>query len=97
MELAHEQVVVECNAVSDNPLIKDDGTVLQGGNFQALAMTSTLDKTRAALQTVGRMLFQQSMELMNPAANDGLPPNLTADEPGRYGLLIGMHIASASY
>ena len=95
--LAHEQIIIECNSITDNPLVKGDGTVLQGGNFQAQAVTSAMDKTRMALSSIGRMLFQQSTELMNPVTNNGLPPNLTADEPSQDFLLKGMDIASASY
>ena len=97
MLLAHKQIAVECDAITDNPLIKDDSSVLQGGNFQAYSVTSAMDKTRAALHAIGRMLYQQSAELMNPIMNNGLPPNLTADEPSCDFLFKGIDVASASY
>lgn len=96
--VAHRQVVTECNSITDNPLVVEPGAkVIHGGNFQAMAITSAMDKTRSALQTLGRMLFQQLTELMNPATNNGLPPNLTADEPSCDFLMKGMDIAAAAY
>ena len=97
LRLAHEQIVMECNSITDNPLIKPDGSIIQGGNFQAMAVTSAMDKTRMALQTIGRMLFQQFTELMNPATNNGLPSNLTANEPSCDIVMKGIDMASASY
>lgn len=80
--LAHEQVTIELNSTTDNPLIDEAGQrVHHGGNFQAVSITSAMEKARLALQMVGRMLFAQCSELINPMLNNGLPPNLTADNP----------------
>ncbi|KAL1966600.1 hypothetical protein VTN77DRAFT_4011 [Rasamsonia byssochlamydoides] len=96
--VAHRQIVTECNSITDNPLVVEPGAkVIHGGNFQAMAVTSAMDKTRSAFQAIGRMLFQQLTELMNPVTNNGLPPNLTADEPSCDFLMKGMDIAAASY
>lgn len=94
--LAHQQIVIECNSVTDNPLISADGTALHGGNFQAKAVTSAMEKTRAAMQTIGRMLFTQCVEMINPTTNRGLPPNLVAEDPSTSGLFKGtdIHIAA---
>ncbi|KAL9077909.1 MAG: hypothetical protein Q9157_003176 [Trypethelium eluteriae] len=95
--LAHEQVVTECNSITDNPLMAPDGRVMQGGNFQATTITSAMDTTRNSLQMGGRMLFHQLTEMMNPPTSNGLPPNLTADEPSCDFLMKGMDVAAASY
>ncbi|KAL9621988.1 MAG: hypothetical protein Q9160_003650 [Pyrenula sp. 1 TL-2023] len=94
--LAHQQIVIECNSVTDNPLITSDGTALHGGNFQAKAVTSAMEKTRAAMQSIGRMLFTQCVEMINPTTNRGLPPNLVAEDPSTSGLFKGtdIHIAA---
>lgn len=78
--LAHQQISIECNSVTDNPLASD-GKFLHGGNFQAKSVTSAMEKARQATQGLGRMLFSQCTELINPATNRGLPPNLVADDP----------------
>ena len=80
--LAHQQISIECNSVTDNPLVTSDGEFLHGGNFQAKAVTSAMEKVRQGLQGIGRMIFSQCTELINPVMNRGLPPNLIADDPG---------------
>ncbi|KAI1138394.1 phenylalanine and histidine ammonia-lyase [Hypoxylon sp. FL0543] len=80
--LAHQQISIECNSVTDNPLVTPDQEFLHGGNFQAKAVTSAMEKVRQGLQGIGRMIFSQCTELTNPATNRGLPPNLVAEDPG---------------
>ena len=95
--LASEQVAIECNSVTDNPLVDTEGgRVLHGGNFQARAITSAMEKTRLALQTIGQMLFAQCTELMDPKLNNGLPPNLAADAPSRSWLMKPLDIMIAA-
>ena len=80
--LAHQQVSIECNSVTDNPLVTSEGEFLHGGNFQAKAITSAMEKVRQGLQGIGRMIFSQCTELINPVTSRGLPPNLIAEDPG---------------
>ncbi|KAI0197070.1 phenylalanine ammonia-lyase [Xylaria flabelliformis] len=94
--LAHQQVSIECNSVTDNPLVTPKGEFLHGGNFQAKSVTSAMEKTRQALQGIGRMLFAQCTELINPTMNRGLPPNLVADEPSSSFIFKGADINIAS-
>ena len=75
--LANKQVVTELCSITDNPVI--DGAkarILHGGNSQAKAIISAMEKVRQACQTIGRMLSVQCIELINPATSRGLPPNL---------------------
>ena len=95
--LADQQISMEINSTTDNPIIDTDNeTILHGGNFQAMSVTSALEKVRSSLQVIGRMLFSQCTELINPSFNNGLPPNLTADEPSQNFLLKGIDINVAS-
>jgi phenylalanine ammonia-lyase len=94
--LAHHQLTVELNAVTDNPLIDAAaGRIYHGGNFQARAVTSAVEKLRQGLQTIGRMLFSQCTELMNPATNWGLPPNLCSDDANHSFLFKGIDVIVA--
>ncbi|KAH3941968.1 hypothetical protein HBH98_095660 [Parastagonospora nodorum] len=79
--LSHQQLLIECNSVTDNPLVTAQGEFLHGGNFQAKAVTSAMEKSRQGIQGIGRMLFSQCTEIINPATNRGLPPNLVAEDP----------------
>ena len=68
-----------------------------GGNFQAAAVTSSTEKTRLALQMIGKLIFAQSSELLDVQLNGGLPPNLAADEPSLSFTLKGVDINMAAY
>jgi phenylalanine ammonia-lyase len=99
--LAQRQVEVELNSTSDNPLVlwdpeTDDGDVFSGGNFQATSITSAMDKARQALQMIGRLLFSQVTELVNPATNNGLPANLSVAEMDDFAMK-GVDINVAAY
>ncbi|KAK8127391.1 hypothetical protein PG984_008499 [Apiospora sp. TS-2023a] len=101
LQLAFSQITVELNSVTDNPLIDTSvpgGQIHHGGNFQARAITSAVEKLRQDLQGMGRMLFAQCTELINPATNRGLPPNLCApkDGPARSFLFKGVDIMIAA-
>lgn len=96
--LAHKQIMVECNSTTDNPLIDSSGTgrVLNGGNFQAMAVTSAMEKIRLSVQALGRLSFSQCSELINPMLSNGLPPNLAASEPSASVGFKGLDIGNAS-
>ncbi|KAE9369014.1 putative phenylalanine ammonia-lyase [Stipitochalara longipes BDJ] len=96
--LAHRQVTVELNSTTDNPLVDVVGKkVHHGGNFQGVSVASAMDKARGTLQMMGKMLFAQSSELVNPTMNNGLPPNLVADEPSLSYTMKGVDINMAAY
>ena len=83
---------------TDNPLVDGEtGTVHHGGNFQAMAVTNAMEKTRLGLHHLGKLLFAQCAELINPAMNRGLPPSLSATDPSLNYHAKGIDIASAAY
>lgn len=96
--LAHGQLSVECNSVTDNPIIdiEEESRYLSGGNFQAKAVTSAMEKARQSLQSLGRMIFSQVTELLNPAYSCGLPPNLVIDEPNESFLFKSVDMMAAA-
>jgi phenylalanine ammonia-lyase len=95
--LAYDQLTIELNSVTDNPLIDTEaGRVLHGGNFQARAVTSAVEKLRQGLQTIGRMLFTQMTEMINPATSWGLPPNLASDDKNDSFLFKGLDVVAAA-
>ncbi|OHF00274.1 phenylalanine ammonia-lyase [Colletotrichum orchidophilum] len=102
--LAQRQIQTELNSTSDNPVIDIGaggdvlaGDVYSGGNFQATAITSAMDKTRTALQMIGRMLFSQCSELINPATNNGLDPNLVFGDPSQSYTMKGIDVNMSAY
>ncbi|KAK1570179.1 phenylalanine ammonia-lyase [Colletotrichum navitas] len=95
--LAYDQLTIELNSVTDNPLVDTEaGRVLHGGNFQARAVTSAAEKLRQGLQSIGRMLFTQCTEMINPATNWGLPPNLCSDDANDSFLFKGLDVVVAA-
>ena len=100
IQLAHEQVLVECNSVTDNPLVDHSSgpqdRYLHGGNFQARVVTSAMEKIRQSLQSIGRMLFTQCTEIINPATSQGLPPNLVGDDPSESHMFKSLDIQTAA-
>ncbi|KAF8967957.1 L-Aspartase-like protein [Flammula alnicola] len=91
-------ITIECNSTTDNPLVDGEtGHVHHGGNFQAMAVTNTMEKTRLSLHHLGKLVFAQCAELINPAMNRGLPPSLAATDPSLNYHAKGIDIASAAY
>nr|WJQ78187.1 phenylalanine ammonia-lyase [Panus rudis] len=89
---------LECNSTTDNPLMDGEtGEVHHGGNFQAMAVTNAMEKTRLALHHIGKLLFAQCTELINPAMNRGLPPNLAATDPSLNYHAKGIDVHTAAY
>ncbi|KAH7151818.1 L-Aspartase-like protein [Dactylonectria estremocensis] len=101
--LAQRQISVELNSTSDNPLVdasekdgKAIGEVYSGGNFQAVVVTSAMDKTRLALQMIGRMLFSQVSEMISPSTNNGLEANLNVSDKENF-TMKGIDVNMAAY
>ncbi|KAF8270488.1 L-Aspartase-like protein [Lactarius quietus] len=91
-------ITIECNSTTDNPLVDaETKEVHHGGNFQAMAVTNAMEKTRLALHHIGKLLFAQSTELVNPTMNRGLPPSLAASDPSLNYHGKGVDIAVAAY
>ncbi|KAL8658976.1 MAG: hypothetical protein Q9202_007336 [Teloschistes flavicans] len=99
LSLANSQIITELNSATDNPLIDaslPQPRLLHGGNFQAKSITSAVEKIRQSAQSVGRLLYTQCNELINPATSRGLPPNLVAAEPSESFIFKGTDILIAS-
>ncbi|QKD63001.2 L-Aspartase-like protein [Fusarium oxysporum Fo47] len=92
------QITVELNSASDNPIIDiKSGEVYSGANFISSSVANGMEKSRLALQMVGKLLFSLSSELINPTLNRGLPPNVVADDPSLSFTTKVIDISMAAY
>lgn len=89
------------NSTTDNPIVDprdpSNPRILNGGNFQGSTTAGAMDKTRSALQLIGKLMFAQSTEIINPATNNGLPANLAATDPSMDFACKGLDINIAAY
>ena len=98
LKQSSEQLTTELNSTTDNPIVNlEEGRIHCGGNFQATSVTMAAEKTRLCLQMIGKLLFAQVTELINPVYNNGLPPNLAPDDPSLSFCLKGVDINMAAY
>jgi histidine ammonia-lyase len=95
-QLRHAALVLlrEANAVTDNPLILDDGTMVSGGNFHAEPVALAADAMACAVAEVGAIAERRIAMLIDSNVSR-LPPFLTADAGLNSGFMIA-HVTAAA-
>ena len=95
MRHAADVLLVEANAVSDNPLIfPDTGEVLSGGNFHAEPVAFAADNLALAAAEIGA-LAERRIALLIDSTLSGLPPFLVRDGGVNSGFMIA-HVTAAA-
>jgi histidine ammonia-lyase len=95
MRHAADVLLIEANAVSDNPLIfPDTGEVISGGNFHAEPVAFAADNLALAAAEIGA-LAERRIALLIDATLSGLPPFLVRDGGVNSGFMIA-HVTAAS-
>jgi histidine ammonia-lyase len=96
--LAHatEVVQIESGSATDNPLVfSDTGDVLSGGNFHGAPLALVFDYAAIALTDLMSITERRIDRLVNPDANEGLPPFLTA-HPGISSGFMMLQVSAAA-
>jgi len=95
IRFAADLVGRELNAATDNPLVFDDGTLLNGGNFHGQVVALALDVLAIALTNLAAISERRIDRLVNPDLNQGLPPFLARDAGLHSGFMMAQVSAAA--
>jgi histidine ammonia-lyase len=86
---AREIVETEAGSATDNPLVfSDTGEVLSGGNFHGAPLALAFDYAAIALTDLMSITERRIDRLVNPDANEDLPPFLTAHAGTSSGFML---------
>ncbi len=83
----------ELNAVTDNPLVFDDGDIISGGNFHGQPLALALDYAAIALAELASISERRTYLLLE--GHDGLPKLLMKDTGINSGFMIPQYTAAA--
>jgi len=93
---AREIVEIETGSATDNPLVfADSGEVLSGGNFHGAPLALAFDYAAMAMTDLTSITERRIDRLVNPDANEDLPPFLTS-HPGSASGFMMLQIVAAS-
>ncbi|PZR16460.1 MAG: histidine ammonia-lyase [Azospirillum brasilense] len=84
----------EANAVTDNPLVTEDGDVLSGGNFHAEPVAFAADHLALVLAEIGALAERRIALLVDPVLS-GLPAFLVKEGGLNSGFMIAQVTAAA--
>ena len=92
---ASRTLLIEANAVTDNPLLfVDEGDVLSGGNFHAEPVAFTADTLALAIAEIGSLAERRMAVLVDPKMS-GLPAFLVENSGLNSGFMIAQVTAAA--
>lgn len=90
-----DDLLIEANAVSDNPLVfADTGRVLSGGNFHAEPVALAADAIALAIAEIGA-ISERRIALLIDATLSGLPPFLVRDSGLNSGFMMAQVTAAS--
>ncbi|WP_208540999.1 MULTISPECIES: histidine ammonia-lyase [Bartonella] len=92
---AAKTLIIEANAVTDNPLILSNGAVVSGGNFHAEPVAFAADQIALALCEVGSISQRRIALMVDPAVSYGLPAFLVQNAGLNSGFMIAEVTAAA--
>ena len=92
---AARTLAIEANAVTDNPLVLPDNSVVSGGNFHAEPVAFAADQIAIAICEIGAIAQRRIALLVDPALSYGLPAFL-AKKPGLNSGLMIAEVTSAA-
>ncbi len=89
LRMAARTLLIEANAVTDNPLVLvDSGQIVSGGNFHAEHVAFAADQIALAMAELGAIAQRRVALMVDPTLSHDLPPFLTPDPGLNSGLMI---------
>lgn len=103
LRFAHQTIVDEINAATDNPLffleeLEREGKALSAGNFHGEPIAFALDFMKIALTEVASIAERRTFRLIDPRDSRGLPGFLVADAQSQglsSGFMVPQYTAAA--
>ena len=95
LRFAEGVAVGELNAVSDNPIIFEGDTFVNGGNFHGQPLALALDTLAIAVQYLAAFSERRIARLVHPALNRGLPAFLAPEAGVSSGFMVPQYLAAA--
>jgi histidine ammonia-lyase len=93
---AREIVEIETGSATDNPLVfAETGEVLSGGNFHGAPLALSFDYAAIAMTDLMSITERRIDRLVNPDANEDLPPFLTSHPGAASGFMMMQIVAAA--
>src|SRR3989454_2535966 len=93
---AREIIEIETGSATDNPLVfADTGDVISGGNFHGAPLALAFDYAAMALTDLMSITERRVDRLVNPDANEDLPPFLTSHPGAASGFMMLQIVAAA--
>ncbi len=93
---AREIVEIESGSATDNPLVfANEQEILSGGNFHGAPLALAFDYAAMAVTDLMSITERRIDRLVNPDANEGLPPFLTSQPGISSGFMMAQVTAAA--
>jgi histidine ammonia-lyase len=86
---------IEVNAVSDNPIVWDDGDVRSGGNFHGMPVAVALDALALSLVSLASISDRRLYRLLDATRSNGLPPFLVPESGLNSGFMLVQYTAAS--
>jgi histidine ammonia-lyase len=91
---ARRVLLAEINAVTDNPLVLDDGDVVSAGNFHGQPIAQAADSVAIALATLANISERRIERLTNPDLSE-LPAFLVRESGVNSGFMMAQVVAAS--
>ncbi len=92
----HGVLAIECNSVSDNPIVlPEDGEVRSGGNFHGAPVAIALDALAASLVSLASISERRLYRLLDVKQSNGLPAFLVHGSGLNSGFMLVQYTAAS--